>query len=66
MKGDRLNSWLLAFIIVLVSVSIYNINTVMNGFNESYFKGLLIVTLVSMVLSTAFVSIVGGKTKAAA
>lgn len=64
MKGEKSSSWLLAALIVLVAVSIYNVNTVMQGFNESYFKGLLVVTLVSIVLSSVLVGLLGKPKKA--
>lgn len=65
MREEKSSAWLIAILIVLVAVSIYNVNTVMKGFNESYFRGLLVVTLVSAVLSTVLVSIMGGKPKKA-
>lgn len=59
MKGDRTNNFLLAVLIVLASLSIYNINAVTNGISPQYFKGLIIVGITSMVLSVLLITVVG-------
>lgn len=59
MREEKLSAWLIVALIVLVAVSIYNVNTVMKGFNESYFKGLIVVTLISTILSSVLVTVLG-------
>ena len=55
MKGDKTNNFLLAALIVLASLSVYNINAVANGVNHQYIQGLVIVTIVSMALSALLI-----------
>ncbi|MFY0672188.1 MAG: hypothetical protein JXQ87_02210 [Bacteroidia bacterium] len=62
MKQDKFNDWLIGALIVLVSVSIYNVNTVLKGIGDQYFTGLLITIVLSIAVSSFFIGKVG-KTK---
>ncbi|MBI3141476.1 MAG: hypothetical protein HYZ16_01470 [Bacteroidetes bacterium] len=58
-KSDRMNNFLLGTLIVLVSISVYNINAVTKGVTHDYMKGLILVFVISLALASLFITILG-------